>query len=62
MKRTAKGCNMLHDPTVTHATTRYRTVVVQDLKIFYREAGRPKAPHGVRCSLFSTSQAYMPPA
>ena len=31
-------------PTVTHATTRYRTVIVEGLKIFYREAGAAQAP------------------
>ena len=35
---------MLDQPNVTHATMRYRTVRVQGLNIFYREAGDPQAP------------------
>jgi pimeloyl-ACP methyl ester carboxylesterase len=38
------GRTMPKTPTVTHATTRYRTVLVDGLKIFYREAGTPGAP------------------
>ena len=43
-------------------TTSYRTVSVDGLKVFYREAGDPKASTVLLLHGFPTSFAYVPGA